>query len=260
MRGREDGARQGGERDAGRRPGPVRGGAETVSARDDVLDRVRAALTSGGVGGRVAPSGSATAPATAGAVGTASPAPAEGPSAARADDADLAGRLCERLRDLGVEVVRVELGGVGEEIERVCRRLAATRFVVPPALPAVWRPRSVEVVEDRHLSAEALAGFDGAIVGCTLAIAETGTVVLTAGPAEGRRALSLVPDLLVCVVGEGEVVADLPAALPVLAPLVREQLRPLVFISGPSATSDIELDRVQGVHGPRRLVMLVVSG
>jgi L-lactate dehydrogenase complex protein LldG len=83
--------------------------------------------------------------------------------------------------------------------------------------------------------------------------------VLAAGPADGRRALSLVPDVYLCVVREEQVEPDLPAALVRLGPLIRETGRPVVFVSGPSATSDIELHRVEGVHGPRRLVVLLVS-
>ena len=83
--------------------------------------------------------------------------------------------------------------------------------------------------------------------------------MLAAGPADGRRALSLVPDLHVCVVREDQIEADLPEAMSIIAGLLREEGRPVVFISGPSATSDIELHRVEGVHGPRRLVALLVS-
>jgi L-lactate dehydrogenase complex protein LldG len=104
-----------------------------------------------------------------------------------------------------------------------------------------------------------LDDLDAALTGCTLAVAETGSVVLAAGSADGRRALSLVPDLYLCVVGEDQVEPDLPAAMVRLAPLIKETGRAVVFVSGPSATSDIELHRVEGVHGPRQLVVLLVS-
>ena len=133
------------------------------------------------------------------------------------------------------------------------------RLGVPPALPPEWRPAGVDVVEDHELAPAELDALDAALTGCTLAIAETGTLVLAAGSADGRRALSLVPDVYLCVVAEDQVEPDLPAAMPRIAGLIREEGRPVVFVSGPSATSDIELQRVEGVHGPRRLVVLLVS-
>ena len=122
-----------------------------------------------------------------------------------------------------------------------------------------WRPAGVDVVEDHELAPAELDALDAALTGCTLAIAETGSLVLAAGSADGRRALSLVPDVYLCVVVEDQVEPDLAAAMPRIAGLIREEGRPVVFVSGPSATSDIELQRVEGVHGPRQLVVLLVS-
>ena len=96
------------------------------------------------------------------------------------------------------------------------------------------------------------------ITGCALGIAETGTIVLDGGERSGRRALTLVPDLHLCVVGEEQIVASVPDAVDHLAEAARAG-RPITLVSGPSATSDIELDRVEGVHGPRRLEVLVVA-
>ncbi len=164
-----------------------------------------------------------------------------------------------RLEAQKTEVRRVAAGYVAAEAARVCVLHGLRRLGVPPALPSEWRPAGVDVVEDHDLTPPELDALDAALTGCTLAIAETGSLVLAAGAADGRRALSLVPDVYLCVVTEDQVEPDLPAAMPRIAALVREEGRPVVFVSGPSATSDIELQRVDGVHGPRRLVVLLVS-
>jgi L-lactate dehydrogenase complex protein LldG len=109
------------------------------------------------------------------------------------------------------------------------------------------------------LSARALDALDGVITGCTVAIAQTGTIALTGGQHEGRRALSLVPDLHICIVEQRQIVEIVPEAVALLGDLVARERRPITLVSGPSATSDIELSRVEGVHGPRTLVVLVAS-
>ena len=107
------------------------------------------------------------------------------------------------------------------------------------------------------LDPAALDALDGVITGCAVAIAETGTIVLDGGPGQGSRALTLVPDRHICLVRADQVVAGVPEAMAVLAPAVRERRAPLTFISGPSATSDIEFNRVEGVHGPRTLEIVL---
>ena len=164
--------------------------------------------------------------------------------------------LCERIGDYRAEVRRVTHEDLEAAITEAFESRGAERIGIPAGIPAGWRPRALDFVVDTGLSPAELDGLDGVLTGCTLAIAETGTLVLTAAPEEGRRALTLVPDLHVCIVDAGQIVELVPEAIAALAGLAT---RPLTFISGPSATSDIELSRVEGVHGPRTLVVLVTS-
>jgi L-lactate dehydrogenase complex protein LldG len=128
-------------------------------------------------------------------------------------------------------------------------------FVVPDGFPAEWIPDGVTVVrDDPPLSAAQLDQLAGVVTGCAVAIAETGTIVLDHGPAQGRRALTLVPDFHLVIVRADQVAADLPDTFGRLDPA-----RPQTLISGPSATSDIELTRVEGVHGPRTLHILLAD-
>ncbi len=131
--------------------------------------------------------------------------------------------------------------------------LRGKRIVVPVDVPQEWLVDGVTWLHE-PLSIEELDRADGVLTGCAVAIADTGTIVLDGGVAQGRRALTLLPDHHVCVVRTDQIAASVPEALARL-----ESTRPLTFISGPSATSDIELNRVEGVHGPRTLEVLVVS-
>jgi L-lactate dehydrogenase complex protein LldG len=126
------------------------------------------------------------------------------------------------------------------------------RVLVPAGLPPPWAPATATV--DRDFSPAELDGFDAVVTACAAACAESGTIVLDAGPDQGRRAITLVPDRHICVVRSDQVVATVPELLGRLDPG-----RPLTFISGPSATSDIELQRVEGVHGPRTLIVILVD-
>lgn len=162
--------------------------------------------------------------------------------------------LTDRLVDYRATVRRA----APDEIPAaVAEALAEARTcVVPPGLDAGWTAGwdGRVVVDDPPLDVEALDRVDAVLTGARVAVAETGTVVLDSGPDTGRRAISLVPDHHVCVVRAQDVVATVPEALARV-----EATRPLTWVSGPSATSDIELSRVEGVHGPRRLdVVLVV--
>jgi L-lactate dehydrogenase complex protein LldG len=165
--------------------------------------------------------------------------------------------FCERAGEYRADVRRVD--DVAAAVADVCRTLGARRVGVPAGLPAAWRVPELELVVDTGLTPRELDGLDGVLTGSTLAIAETGTIVLTGAPSEGRRALTLVPDLHICVVEETHIVELVPEAFAVLGGLVARERRPVTLVSGPSATSDIELSRVEGVHGPRTLVVLVTG-
>ena len=165
----------------------------------------------------------------------------------------------ERVADYQAVVRVVEADALAAALGEACGRRGASRLVVPADLPEAWRPPAVELVPDDGLANEALDTVDGVLTGCSAAIAETGTIVLDGGARQGRRALTLVPDLHLCVVEVDQIVGTVPEAFERLAPAARER-RPFTFISGPSATSDIELSRVEGVHGPRRLEVFIVRG
>jgi L-lactate dehydrogenase complex protein LldG len=166
--------------------------------------------------------------------------------------ADLVGHFAERVEDYRASVVRCS---PAELAARVAEALPdGARVVVPDGL-------SVDVpggVVDAGFSAAELDTYDAVVTEARVGVAETGTIVLDHGPGQGRRAISLVPDLHVCIVRTDQVVADVPDAVALLDAGVRAG-RPLTWISGPSATSDIELDRVEGVHGPRTLHVLLVG-
>jgi L-lactate dehydrogenase complex protein LldG len=168
------------------------------------------------------------------------------------DDEQRVALFCERVGEYRADVRRCD------DVAATVASLGARRLVVPGGVPQAWRSDELELVDDHGLSPYELDALDGALTGCTVAIAETGTIVLTADAAEGRRALTLVPDLHVCVVGEHQIVELVPEALARIEELGLRG-RPITFVSGPSATSDIELSRVEGVHGPRHLVVLVVK-
>lgn len=164
----------------------------------------------------------------------------------------------QRVTDYQAMFVRTNRMTVARELTRVCRHCKAECVGIPPALPTKWRPHGITLVEDHNLVATQLDALDGVITGCSAAIAETGTLILTSGACEGRRALTLVPDLHVCIVLEEQVHELVPEAIEAIEKAGHSR-RPITLISGPSATSDIELSRVEGVHGPRQLVVVLVS-
>ena len=207
-----------------------------MSSRDEVLSRIRTAL------------------------GPPRPVPEVRRAYRTADGrtrAELLDVLTDRLEDYQASVLRSTPGDVAATVSAALHAglgsgWAAADVVVAPGVPEDWRP--VGVREDDGRPAVGLAAFAATVTGVAVAIAETGTLVLDGGPRSGRRAVSLLPDCLVCVVEAGQVVGGVPEALTRLDPTA-----PLTMVSGPSATSDIELNRVEGVHGPRTLVVVLVG-
>jgi L-lactate dehydrogenase complex protein LldG len=197
-----------------------------MSARDDILESVRRALAGADTAAVPVPQGYRSRPVLA-------------------DPIEL---FAARVADYRAIVERCSHDEVTDTV--VAALGSAERVLVPDGL--AW-PVPAGIVDTGFTAAE-LDTFDAVVTGATLGIAETGTIVLTHGAGQGRRALSLVPDVHVCVVRSGDVVADVPAAVRVLDPAL-----PQTWISGPSATSDIELSRVEGVHGPRMLHVIVVD-
>jgi L-lactate dehydrogenase complex protein LldG len=194
-----------------------------VNARDEILARTRLGLT-------------------------APPAPEAPAGMEYPTSAAMLDRFVERLVDYKADVTRCTPDGLAAAVGKALDGVA--RLVVPADLPGAWLSGYTgEITDDLKVD-----DVDAVVTGCAVAIAETGTIVLDAGPAQGSRALSLIPDRHVCVVRHDQVHPDVPDAVARLTPT-----RPLTWISGPSATSDIELNRVEGVHGPRHLHVILVA-
>ena len=177
----------------------------------------------------------------------------------------------DRILDYGATLARCKPRDLPPTIARALAGRGVGRLVVPCDLPHSWIEAvpqgKVEILEDGWgatgdrplLSKHQLDAVDGALTGCCVGIAETGTIVLDGGPAQGRRVLTLLPDYHLCVVFGCQVVESVPEAVERLGEEVRVRRAPVTFISGPSATSDIELRRVEGVHGPRTLEVILVE-
>ena len=162
----------------------------------------------------------------------------------------------ERLTDYGAGVYRCTHLEIAATIaERLHARNAQT-VAVPHDIPVDWLPQPFEFIRDHASPYPQIECCDGVITGCAVAIADTGTIILDGGSSQGRRALTLLPDYHLCVAFEDQIVETVPEAMHRLAEAMS---RPLTLISGPSATADIEMTRIQGVHGPRSMEVVLVS-
>lgn len=166
--------------------------------------------------------------------------------------------LEDRLRDYDAQVVRVTQVELEETIAGLLRGRGLRTLVIPEALEQVLGaelPNGIDFVEDKAFTAAELERFEGVVTGCSVAISQTGTLILQGVPGQGRRALTLVPDYHLCVVSAEAIVETVPEAIARLQPTASLAT---TFISGPSATADIEMTRIKGVHGPRFLDVVVV--
>ncbi|MDB1089287.1 LUD domain-containing protein [Streptomyces sp. ACA25] len=206
-----------------------------MSSREVVLARIRRALSGAGA-----------------------PDPAEAPPAylRTHSPADPTALLAEHLAEYRARVHRTDAAGLPDTLARLLAARSARTVIAPPGVPDAWLPATVRRVHDSAaLTAHDLDAVDSVVTGCAVAVAETGTLVLDGSADQGRRRITLVPDHHICVVRVPEQVVDsVPQALERLDPA-----RPQTWISGPSATSDIELERVEGVHGPRALDVVLVG-
>ena len=218
-----------------------------MSARDEILARVRDAVAD-----------VTTTPVTR--PGTPAPDAAAGAAPASPETLEL---FAETVADYRATVLRATGDEVAGVLADVLSGLGCRSLVVPTGLDPTWLgriPETVVTVPQSEAGSHAqLDAVDAVVTSATTGIAVTGTIVLDHGAGQGRRELTLVPDTHVCVVSEGDVVHDVADAVTRLRPSAGAA-RPLTWISGPSATSDIELERVEGVHGPRTLVVVLVAG
>lgn len=211
------------------------------SAREAILRRVRDANAVAGRG-----------PAN-------TPPPPEQPVRPAPDRETMLRLFVERASDYEATVRRVAAAEIPAALAEICEHRNLDRLVIPADLPGQWLPEGVEALPDSpRLSPRRLDEIGAAFTGARLAIAATGTIVFDAGPRQGRRALTLVPDIHICLIEADSVVYGVDEAFVELASSLAEG-RPVTFASGPSATSDIELNRVEGVHGPRILEILLAS-
>jgi L-lactate dehydrogenase complex protein LldG len=209
-----------------------------VSARDEVLARIRGALGD-----------SPAAPPVLRAY--------RGAGEHAAGSAAVVDQLVERLEDYRATVVRTsgDDESVGTAIAAALDAVGATTSIAAPGVPDAWTSAVPGCIRDvGSITPHELDRIDAVVTGSVVAISETGTIALDGSPRCGRRMITLVPDVHLCVVSVADVVQTVPEGLARLDPTA-----PLTFVSGPSATSDIELSRVEGAHGPRHLVVVIAG-
>jgi L-lactate dehydrogenase complex protein LldG len=160
----------------------------------------------------------------------------------------------DRLRDYDAGVFSMRREEIAHDLAEILAVANRRRIAIPPALPAEWFAEGIEWLPDHELSFDTLNSVDGVMTAATVGVATSGSIALQHGPAEGRRILTLLPDYHLCVIEAGQVVETLPEAFARLDPA-----RPVTFFSGPSATADIEMIRIKGVHGPRFLDVLLIQ-
>ena len=211
----------------------------TATARDEILARIRTALSD------VPPDE------------TPDDVPVPREYQASHATGDLADLFAERVADYRAIVIRTDTAALPDQIAAALARRGAHRVIVPEGFPTDWLPPGDWLRDEPPLPVAELDRAQAVITTAAVGIAVTGTIVLDAGPGQGRRALSLIPDYHLCVIRAEQIAPDVPAALASLAAPTDSTVRPLTFISGPSATSDIEMTRIRGVHGPRRLTVIL---
>jgi L-lactate dehydrogenase complex protein LldG len=160
----------------------------------------------------------------------------------------------ERLRDYDAGFFPVRREEIAQKAAQILTAANRRRIAVPAGLSSEWLAEEIEWTPDRELSFDALNGVDGVMTAATVGVAVSGSIALQHGPAEGHRILTLLPDYHLCIIEAAQVVETLPEAFVRLDPA-----RPVTFFSGPSATADIEMTRIKGVHGPRFLDVLLIQ-
>ncbi|MGH9640048.1 MAG: LutC/YkgG family protein [Bryobacteraceae bacterium] len=207
-------------------------------ARDEILAAIR----------RVVPISSCSREADYAAI------PRDYPASGSLDQAALLDLLEERLSDYNTAVYRCLETGIAETVARALSARGKKSLVIPRGLPRKWLPEGFQFTTDDGLNYEELDRSEGVLTGSALAIARTGTIVLRHSEPEGRRALTLIPDYHLCVADASRIVETVPEGMRAIAGLGPD---PVTTVSGPSATADIEMIRVKGVHGPRTLDVIL---